>query len=161
MRQCKEHPLKNATAGPGGSESALEKRECYYGDDYGCSGGYCWKQCNTPGSGQNEAFYQNVYEFPRTDNGMNPFILYRAEFNPQDPNLIDGRGNQYALGGAGGASLGTVLALMAGFHLFIGIGEGVITATTVGAVASVRPDLVHLLRTAAPPARAATERTPS
>ncbi|WP_205346901.1 energy-coupling factor ABC transporter permease [Pseudonocardia broussonetiae] len=57
---------------------------------------------------------------------------------------------QYALGGAGGASLGTVLGLMVGLHVLIGIGEGVITAATVGAVASVRPDLVHLLRTSRP-----------
>ncbi|MFB9385259.1 energy-coupling factor ABC transporter permease [Pseudonocardia petroleophila] len=55
---------------------------------------------------------------------------------------------EYAIGGAGGASLGTVFALMLGFHVLIGVGEGVITAATVGAVASVRPDLVHLLRTA-------------
>jgi cobalt/nickel transport system permease protein len=64
---------------------------------------------------------------------------------------------QYAIGGAGGASPGTVLVLMLGFHALIGIGEGVITATTVGAVASVRPDLVHLLRgrTPAPSVRSA------
>ena len=53
---------------------------------------------------------------------------------------------EYAIGGAGGASLGTVFALMVGLHALIGIGEGVITAVTVGAVAAVRPDLVHLLR---------------
>jgi cobalt/nickel transport system permease protein len=53
---------------------------------------------------------------------------------------------EYAVGGAGGASLGTVLALMVGLHALIGIGEGLITAATVGAVAAVRPDLVHLLR---------------
>jgi cobalt/nickel transport system permease protein len=53
---------------------------------------------------------------------------------------------QYAVGGSGGASLGTVFGLMLAFHVLIGIGEGVITAATVGAVASVRPDLVHLLR---------------
>jgi len=59
---------------------------------------------------------------------------------------------EYALGGAGGASLGTVFALMVGLHALIGIGEGVITAATVGAVAAVRPDLVYLLRgTATPP----------
>ncbi|WP_018333066.1 energy-coupling factor ABC transporter permease [Actinomycetospora chiangmaiensis] len=52
---------------------------------------------------------------------------------------------EYALGGQGPA-LGTVLALMAGFHTLIGIGEGIITALTVGAVAAVRPDLVYLLR---------------
>jgi cobalt/nickel transport system permease protein len=58
---------------------------------------------------------------------------------------------EYAIGGAGGASLGTVLTLMLGLHLLIGIGEGIITAATVGAVASVRPDLIHLLRGSAPP----------
>jgi cobalt/nickel transport system permease protein len=31
---------------------------------------------------------------------------------------------------------------MIGVHLLIGIGEGVITALTVGAVLAVRPDLV-------------------
>lgn len=57
---------------------------------------------------------------------------------------------EYAIGGAGGASLGTVFALMVGLHALIGIGEGVITAATVGAVAAVRPDLVYLLRGSAP-----------
>ncbi len=52
---------------------------------------------------------------------------------------------EYALGGQG-LALGTVFGLMAGFHALIGIGEGVITALTVGAVAAVRPDLVYLLR---------------
>ncbi|GAY10677.1 energy-coupling factor ABC transporter permease [Pseudonocardia sp. N23] len=55
---------------------------------------------------------------------------------------------EYAIGGAAGATTGTVLTLMVGFHALIGIGEGIITAATVGAVAAVRPDLVHLLRTA-------------
>jgi cobalt/nickel transport system permease protein len=53
---------------------------------------------------------------------------------------------EYAIGGAGGASLETVFALMIGFHGLIGIGEGIITAATVGAVAALRPDLVYLLR---------------
>jgi cobalt/nickel transport system permease protein len=57
---------------------------------------------------------------------------------------------EYAVGGPGGASTGTVLALMLGLHALIGIGEGVMTAATVGAVAAVRPDLVHLLRGSAP-----------
>lgn len=58
---------------------------------------------------------------------------------------------QYAIGGAAGAPLGTVFALMLGLHVLIGIGEGIITAATVGAVATIRPDLVHFLRgTAAP-----------
>ncbi len=55
---------------------------------------------------------------------------------------------EYAIGGAGGASLGTVAVSMIGLHALIGIGEGVITALTVGAVSSARPDLVYLLRTA-------------
>jgi cobalt/nickel transport system permease protein len=50
---------------------------------------------------------------------------------------------EYALGGTGGAAVGTVAAAMLGVHLLIGIGEGVITALTVGAVLSVRPDLVY------------------
>jgi cobalt/nickel transport system permease protein len=52
---------------------------------------------------------------------------------------------EYAVGGAGGAGLGTVLALMVGLHVLVGIGEGIITAATVGAVAAARPDLIHLL----------------
>jgi cobalt/nickel transport system permease protein len=50
---------------------------------------------------------------------------------------------EYAIGGTGGASVGTVLAAMVGVHTLIGIGEGIITALTVGAVLAVRPDLVH------------------
>jgi cobalt/nickel transport system permease protein len=53
---------------------------------------------------------------------------------------------EYAIGGAGGATLGTVFALMVGLHVLVGIGEGIITAATVAAVAAVRPDLIHLLR---------------
>lgn len=53
---------------------------------------------------------------------------------------------EYAIGGAGGTSLGSVFALMTGMHALIGIGEGIITAVTVGAVAAARPDLVYLLR---------------
>jgi len=57
---------------------------------------------------------------------------------------------QYAIGGAAGASLGTVFTLMVGLHFLIGIGEGIITAATVGAVAAVRPDLVYFLRGSGP-----------
>ncbi|MGQ0716213.1 MAG: energy-coupling factor ABC transporter permease [Pseudonocardiales bacterium] len=53
---------------------------------------------------------------------------------------------EYAIGGAGGSSLGTVVVTIIGVHILIGIGEGIITALTVGAVASARPDLVYLLR---------------
>ena len=52
---------------------------------------------------------------------------------------------EYALGGQG-LALHTVFGLMTGLHALIGIGEGLITALTVGAVAAARPDLVYLLR---------------
>ncbi len=48
----------------------------------------------------------------------------------------------YAVGGQGGASLTTVTTSMVGVHVLIGIGEGVITGLTVGAVMASRPDLV-------------------
>ncbi|MFC7340123.1 energy-coupling factor ABC transporter permease [Saccharopolyspora griseoalba] len=54
---------------------------------------------------------------------------------------------EYAIGGAAGVGLGTVSVAMIGVHALIGLGEGLITAATVGAVAAARPDLVHLLRT--------------
>ena len=53
---------------------------------------------------------------------------------------------QFAVGGDSAFSLGAVAGTVTGVHLLIGIGEGVITALTVGAVAAVRPDLVYLLR---------------
>jgi len=55
---------------------------------------------------------------------------------------------QYRLGGTTdlGAGFGALTATMAGSHVLIGIGEGLITATTVVTVAKVRPDLVHALR---------------
>ncbi|WP_173072929.1 energy-coupling factor ABC transporter permease [Phytohabitans rumicis] len=67
---------------------------------------------------------------------------------------------QYWLGGTTDLSLPTISATMAGVHVLIGIGEGLITATTVATVARVRPDLVYALRRfrtrAAAPAPAAT-----
>jgi cobalt/nickel transport system permease protein len=55
---------------------------------------------------------------------------------------------QYWLGGTTnvGNSLGGLAGTMAGVHLLIGVGEGLITATTVLTVAKVRPDLVYALR---------------
>lgn len=53
---------------------------------------------------------------------------------------------EYAIGGQGGVSLGTVAVAIIGVHCLIGIGEGLITAATVTSVSSVRPDLVYLLR---------------
>jgi cobalt/nickel transport system permease protein len=53
---------------------------------------------------------------------------------------------EYALGGTTALSLPTISATMAGVHTLIGIGEGLIAATTVATVARVRPDLVYALR---------------
>lgn len=56
---------------------------------------------------------------------------------------------QYWWGGVGplpDGGLAAVAATTAGVHALIGVGEGLITAVTVGAVARARPDLVYLLR---------------
>jgi cobalt/nickel transport system permease protein len=58
---------------------------------------------------------------------------------------------EFALGGDAAFSLGAVSVTVVGVHCLIGIGEGIITALTVSAVAAARPDLVHLLRGTAPP----------
>ncbi len=50
---------------------------------------------------------------------------------------------EYAIGGNDAASVATVGWAMIGVHALIGIGEGVITALTVSAVMSSRPDLVY------------------
>lgn len=50
---------------------------------------------------------------------------------------------EYAMGGNGATSVGTVAVAMIGVHVLIGVGEGVITAMTVSAVIATRPDLVH------------------
>jgi cobalt/nickel transport system permease protein len=56
---------------------------------------------------------------------------------------------QYFLGGTtDGLSLVGISGTMAGVHLLIGAGEGLITAATVVTVARVRPDLVYALRSA-------------
>src|ERR687892_1174191 len=49
---------------------------------------------------------------------------------------------EYALGGTGTASVGTVAGAMVGVHALIAIGEGLITALVVSAVLATRPDLV-------------------
>ncbi len=53
---------------------------------------------------------------------------------------------EYALDGTTSISLATISGAMAGSHALIGIGEGLITAITVGTVAKIRPDLVYALR---------------
>ncbi|MFG3442495.1 energy-coupling factor ABC transporter permease [Nonomuraea sp. NPDC047897] len=55
------------------------------------------------------------------------------------------------IGGTAPIEAGTVAAAMGGVHVLIGVGEGVITALTVGAVLAVRPDLVYGARGLAAP----------
>lgn len=49
----------------------------------------------------------------------------------------------YAVGGTSDISLTAIASAMVGVHLAIGVGEGFITALTVGSVIAVRPDLVY------------------
>lgn len=49
----------------------------------------------------------------------------------------------YAIGGTADIPLGNLATAMVGVHVLIGIGEGVITFLAVGAIISVRPDLVY------------------
>jgi cobalt/nickel transport system permease protein len=58
---------------------------------------------------------------------------------------------EFAIGGDSAFALGGVAGTVIGVHCLIGIGEGIITALTVGAVAAIRPDLVYLLRGTARP----------
>jgi cobalt/nickel transport system permease protein len=53
---------------------------------------------------------------------------------------------EFWLGGTTTMSISTIAVAMAGAHVLIGIGEGIIAATTVITVAKVRPDLVYGLR---------------
>lgn len=48
----------------------------------------------------------------------------------------------FAIGGQADLPLAGVLGAMVGVHVLIGVGEGLITAVTVGAVLAARPDLV-------------------
>jgi cobalt/nickel transport system permease protein len=50
---------------------------------------------------------------------------------------------------------------MVGVHTLIGIGEGVITAFTVAAVLSVRPDIVYGARDLLPPLRIRSDTAPA
>ena len=60
---------------------------------------------------------------------------------------------EYAIGGAGGASVSTVATAMVGVHALVGIGEGIITGLTVSSVLAVRPDLVYGARDLMPAPR--------
>jgi len=66
---------------------------------------------------------------------------------------------EYALGGTTSLSLPLISSTMAGVHVLIGIGEGLIAATTVMTVARVRPDLVYALRRFRKPAPTEVEVT--
>jgi cobalt/nickel transport system permease protein len=57
----------------------------------------------------------------------------------------------FAVGGTAPIDVGAVAAAMGGVHVLIGIGEGAITAVTVGTVLAVRPDLVYGARGLARP----------
>lgn len=54
----------------------------------------------------------------------------------------------YAVGGTAPIPLGMLATAMLGWHILIGLGEGLITALVVRSVAAVRPDLVHGARSA-------------
>lgn len=49
----------------------------------------------------------------------------------------------YAIGGTVDLSIAALGTAMVGWHVLIGLGEGLITALAVGAVVSTRPDLVY------------------
>ncbi|AGZ42180.1 energy-coupling factor ABC transporter permease [Actinoplanes friuliensis] len=68
---------------------------------------------------------------------------------------------EYWLGGTTQLSLPWVSGTMAGTHVLIGIGEGLIAATTVATVARVRPDLVYALRRFRKPPPVATPAAPA
>ncbi|KAL0933838.1 idi-2 precursor [Colletotrichum truncatum] len=42
IRKCKEHPLSLVSR----EETNLFARDCWWGDDYGCTDNYCWQKCN-------------------------------------------------------------------------------------------------------------------
>ncbi|EST32768.1 hypothetical protein N566_19795, partial [Streptomycetaceae bacterium MP113-05] len=67
----------------------------------------------------------------------------------------------YSIGGTADVSLGKVFTAMVGVHLAIGVGEAVITMLTVGAVLSVRPDLVYGARGLTAPLTVRTGRAPA
>lgn len=70
---------------------------------------------------------------------------------------------EYAIGGTATFTVGQVFASMVGVHALIGVGEGVITALTVGAVLATRPDLVYGARGLLPslPVRTSAGGTPA
>ena len=49
----------------------------------------------------------------------------------------------YAVGGAAPIALDTLVVAMGGWHLLIGLGEGIVTLLAVSSIVAARPDLVH------------------
>ena len=64
------------------------------------------------------------------------------------------------LAASGTSPLAVVLPAMLGVHLFIGVGEALITVAALGLIKSARPDLLEL-RDARPPAVTAPRLEPS
>ncbi|KAL0564558.1 hypothetical protein V5O48_017487, partial [Marasmius crinis-equi] len=62
VRKCANHPLGRdrfdtweSLAPIEANETSLTSRaeeKCFYDAPYGCSGGYCWKACGSPGDGK-------------------------------------------------------------------------------------------------------------
>lgn len=68
---------------------------------------------------------------------------------------------QYAVGGTTSLPISSVATAMLSVHVLIGIGEALITVLTVGAVLSVRPDLVYGARDLLARTRLVTDSTPA
>lgn len=67
----------------------------------------------------------------------------------------------YVVGGVVDIDLGALIATMLGVHVFVGIGEALITVMVVGAVLSSRPDLVYGARHLKPELVLRTSKTAS
>jgi cobalt/nickel transport system permease protein len=81
---------------------------------------------------------------PKTPTGLGITAFVASVFSVTAASL--GFVLEFFLGGTTSFSIGQVAAAMGGVHLLIGVGEGLIAATTVATVARVRPDLVYALR---------------
>jgi cobalt/nickel transport system permease protein len=82
--------------------------------------------------------------FPKTPNGLavTAFVASLVSVVVASQGFV----LEYWLGGTTQLSVPLIAGTMGGVHVLIGIGEGLIAATTVATVARVRPDLVYALR---------------
>ncbi|KAI8276638.1 hypothetical protein COL154_006968 [Colletotrichum chrysophilum] len=49
IRKCKEHPLSLVSprdTAADATDATVFARDCWWGDNYGCTDGYCWEKCN-------------------------------------------------------------------------------------------------------------------